>query len=191
MPIGRVKLVSRSPYSQSRAHDESKKDKEKPDAYDQRTWRHKAHYLPEAPYQIFIPAMALKFCITDAAAYLGERITGRGAATYKKHFTSGILVLDNALIDAYRDKVESVTVFANARGMRAPGPRVKRTFPIIPTWSATVDFQVVDSMITEDVFARTLAEAGKFIGLGRFRPQNGGFLGRFLVDNVEWIEDDE
>jgi hypothetical protein len=31
-----------------------------------------------------------------------------------------------------------------------------------------------------------LEEAGKFIGLGRFRPQNGGFYGRFAVAKVVW-----
>ena len=31
-----------------------------------------------------------------------------------------------------------------------------------------------------------LREAGKFIGIGRFRPRNNGYYGRFDVESVDW-----
>ena len=49
-------------------------------------------------------------------------------------------------------------------------------------------FYILDDTITEDVFKEHLEEAGKFIGIGRFRPRNNGFYGRFAVDKIEWSE---
>ena len=48
-------------------------------------------------------------------------------------------------------------------------------------------FFVLDETITEDVFLNHLTQAGQFIGIGRFRPRNNGFYGRFAVDKVEWV----
>jgi hypothetical protein len=36
------------------------------------------------------------------------------------------------------------------------------------------------------VFLRTLEAAGRFIGIGRFRPRNNGRYGRFAVENLRW-----
>ena len=38
--------------------------------------------------------------------------------------------------------------------------------------------------ITLSVFRKHLEEAGKFIGIGRFRPRNNGFYGRFEVKEI-------
>jgi hypothetical protein len=37
------------------------------------------------------------------------------------------------------------------------------------------------------VFEHHLHEAGKFIGIGRFRPRNNGFYGRFDVLGVREV----
>ena len=50
-------------------------------------------------------------------------------------------------------------------------------------------FYVLDDIITESVFAQVLRSAGLLVGLGRFRPENRGFYGRFQVDSIKWIED--
>jgi hypothetical protein len=36
------------------------------------------------------------------------------------------------------------------------------------------------------VFAEHLREAGNFIGVGRFRPEKGGYYGRYKVNGIEW-----
>ena len=52
-----------------------------------------------------------------------------------------------------------------------------------------VTFIILDDIITEDVFTQVLRSAGMLVGIGRFRPENRGFYGRFAVERVEWIED--
>ena len=44
-------------------------------------------------------------------------------------------------------------------------------------------------MITEEVFRYHLEQAGTFIGIGRFRPRNNGYYGRFKLDSMEWLSD--
>ena len=57
-------------------------------------------------------------------------------------------------------------------------------------WQGVVEFYVLDNTITPDVFEHHLKESGKFIGIGRFRPINGGFYGRFNVEKIEVQEMD-
>ena len=49
-------------------------------------------------------------------------------------------------------------------------------------------FLVLDEKVTKDIFARVLELAGSLVGIGRFRPQNRGYYGRFQVNSMEWVE---
>ena len=40
----------------------------------------------------------------------------------------------------------------------------------------------------QDVFSYHLKQAGMFIGVGTFRPRNGGYFGRFEVSKFDWSE---
>lgn len=186
MKIARVKMKSLSPYSQSRAHAEPKLDgeKESADDYERRTWRARCHTTPEG--KIYIPPMAFKHALSEAAAYLSEKIPGKRNATWTKHFLAGVLVTKGPVLDITKDEVEGEWVYAHANGQRGSGTRVMRCFPIIPQWEAEVTFVILDELINRDAFTRHIQEAGNFIGIGRFRPRNGGFLGRFSADVVEW-----
>ena len=64
--------------------------------------------------------------------------------------------------------------------------RCQKCFPKITKWSGEITFYILDETITQDVFEEHLAEAGNFIGIGRFRPRNNGYYGRFKVDKVDW-----
>ena len=185
--IATAVLVGISPMSQSRAHDEEKiDDKESPEAYDRRTWRSKAHFDP-VTREVYIPPMALKLAIAEAARRLAIKIPGKRNATYSKNILSGVLVTSEIRLGIKVDDLQEEVVYANADGVRGSGKRVLRRFPMIPTgWQGTAEITVIDSEIPEEVVERCLVEAGNLIGLGRFRPQNGGFLGRFAVKSISW-----
>ena len=55
-------------------------------------------------------------------------------------------------------------------------------------WTARVEFHIFDDVVTKDVFQYILEQAGQFIGVGRFRPRQNGFYGRFLVTSIEWSD---
>lgn len=186
MKIATVTLTSASPYSQSKIHSAPKLEKESPADYDVRTWREKMHYDRKTD-EVFIPPMALKNALMECAQYLGEKIPGKGNATWTKHFTAGILVTEPVRLGVKRKDVESESFMCHADGKRSCGTRVLRTFPTIFEWEGKAKFHILDETITKDVFERYLVEAGKFIGVGRFRPRNGGFYGRFHVgDDLTW-----
>ena len=60
-----VHITGLSPYSSSRQHDTPKIDKERPDEYDQRTWREKL--TTAADGTVVIPAMAFKQALDKCA----------------------------------------------------------------------------------------------------------------------------
>jgi hypothetical protein len=189
--VATVHLRGISPISFGRLHetpplsgDESKAD------WEQRTFRNKAHFLPGG--ESFLPQMAIKKSIQEAAAYLSLSIPGGNSAKYTKHFLSGILVLKPGMLsldkeslkiaDA-REEVFHVSVRGNSK---AGGSRVKRHFPTFDQWETTIEVHILDGVITEAIFERVLRAAGRFIGIGRFRPANGGFYGRFEVIDIQY-----
>lgn len=187
MKTATVILESASPYSQSRlftVNEVPKLEKESAGDYDIRNWRYHQHFDKDG--NVYIPPMALKNCLMEVAQYLGEKIPGKGNATWTKHFTAGILCSEPVMLGEHKDAVECETFMCHADGKRSCGTRVPRTFPVIRSWKGTAIFYILDETITEEVFTRYLQEAGKFIGIGRFRPRQGGFYGRFAVKSVKW-----
>lgn len=184
-----VVLLGASPISMSRntEHVVPKLEKESADDYDARIWRDKAY--ANAKGEVFIQGMALKQSLDAAAKYSGEKIAGKGQKTWGPKFTSGVLVTEQPLLlDAagkpvMKSELAMEMIHANADGVRGSGKRVWRRFPMSPAdWSINVTVTVVDDEITPERLKKTLQDAGLFIGIGRFRPQKGGYLGRFTVE---------
>jgi hypothetical protein len=177
-----------SPYSQSAQHDEPMLDRESHDDYDIRTWQSKCTVNEKG--QVCIPAMALKQCIDLAAQKLGEKIPGRRGATYKSFFTSGVICNSDVPISNGKPLTPKdaamVKINANADGVRGSGRRVKRRFPVFDKWHGVAEFTIVDDIITPDVFEHHLRSSGMIVGIGRYRPGNGGSNGRFRVVKLEW-----
>lgn len=186
MRIATAALRSVAPYSQSRFHDTPKLEKEAADDYEMRTWRERLSTTDDG--RVFIPPMAFKKSLETAARFLSMQIKGRGKATYTKHFKAGVLVTDGLVLPIQAEEVPGEVFFVPADGKAGGGKRVKRKFPVIREWSGEVTYYILDDTITPDVFEAHLKEAGNFIGVGRFRPENGGFYGRYAVDAVSWSE---
>lgn len=180
-----AKLTSVSPYSQSRHYldDVPELPKESKEDYEERTWMHRCHVIDG---NVFIPPMSFKNALSEVAKYLAMRIPGKGKSTYTKHFEAGVLCIEPVILDVKHADVKGEWYFVPASGRRGDGKRVSKKFPVIPEWSAEVVFQILDETITEDVFYQHLEQAGKFIGIGRFRPRNNGFYGRFKIDSLKW-----
>lgn len=184
MKTATIKITSASPLTQSRKHDAPKLEKELADAYEQRTWKMKAHVNTEG--QVEIPAFSIKCAVTAAAKYMGDQIPGKGKSTWTKKFQCGLLIPANPVTDKTAADITPVTINANSDGVRGSGKRVFRTFPQLLKWSATFDVLICDEIITREVLERYLTAAGQFIGIGQYRPENGGTNGRFSVEIVRF-----
>ncbi len=184
-----VHLESVSPYSQSRHYEAEKAPKETGQEtakdLEKRTWRERCHATEDG--RIFIPPMAFKNCLSEAAKFLSLQIPGKGKATYTKHFEAGLLVVEGITLPEKKDTVAGEWLFVPADGRRGSGKRVEKCFPLIPKWSGVVQVHVLDGTISPEVFETHMKAAGNFIGIGRLRPRNNGFYGRFKVTKIEWV----
>lgn len=176
-----------SPYSQSKSYEVDKLQGEGPDDYERRTWRHRMHVDPQGI--VFIPPMAYKNALAEAAKFLSIGVPGKGKSTYTKHFEAGVLAFEPATLGVHVDDVQCERLFVPSDGRPGGGKRVYRYFPVIPAgWTADFSFCVLDDTVLQTsvegdftVFEHVLQRTGQFIGIGRFRPKNRGFYGRFAV----------
>jgi hypothetical protein len=179
-----AKLKSVSPLQYNRHYNVDKLERELANAYEQRTWRERAHVNEDG--RCIIPPMMFKNCIAEAAKYMSIQIPGKGKSTYTKHFEAGVLVVEPLLLPMKKDELERLDLFVPADGRRGSSTRVEKCFPIVQKWEGEVPFLIFDEIITEDVFLKHLEAAGQFIGIGGFRPRNNGYFGRFQVIDVKW-----
>lgn len=180
-------IVGDAPYSQSRKHDLPAPTgvKANSDEHDMLFWREKANYNLETG-EIYIPAMALKQALDSVAQRLNEKIPGKGHSTFTKVFRTSVLSADDVPLGVSKDDVAMIAISANSNGVRGSGSRVTRRFPIIPKWSGVARYVVFDDELSAEVVERYIRASGLYIGVGRFRPDNGGTNGRFHVEKFEW-----
>lgn len=187
MIIATVELESIAPYSQSRNYTTPPRgSKELHKDYEERTWRERLHVNKDG--FVFMPPMAFKNCVAEIAKFLSVQVPGKGKATWTKNFEAGILVTEGPVLPIKKEDVQGEWLFLPADGKRGSGKRVWKCYPLILEWKVTVIFYIVDELITEEVFTYHLNQAGQLIGLGRFRPRQNGFYGRFKVNKVDWQE---
>lgn len=177
-----------SPYSQSAEHEVPFLDRESHEDRDIRTWRQKCTVNKDG--QVCVPAMALKQSIDTSAFKLGEKIPGRRGATFKSFFASGFFCDGDVPISNGKpltpNDASCVKISAHSTGKRGSGSRVPRRFPQFDRWHGVAEFTIVDDVITEAVFEAHVRAAGIIVGIGRFRPENGGTNGRFKPVKFEW-----
>ena len=195
MLIVSARLKGISPISFSAPIQSPKKEGEKNDAYEERTWRERAHV--NAQGFVFIPPTALKNCLSEMAKYRSDSVPGMGKKTYTAFVEAGIMVTDPIiLLDAKGtpvkpDRMGCDHLFVPADGKRGGGKRVWKKFPVLNEWSAEVTFYILEQVLINDIkrVQSYLEQAGKFIGMGRFRPRNNGFYGRWTVEHFETVEE--
>lgn len=183
-----LKSTANSPYSQSRYIQTPRGDKETARDHEDRCWRERMHVNNSG--NVVIPPMCFKNCLSEAAKYLSIQIPGKGKSTYTKHFEAGVLVVKPVVLPVKAADVPGEWLFVPSDGTRGGSKRVEKCFPLIREWEGEVEYIIYDDTITEEVFQRVLIEAGRFVGIGRFRPRNNGYYGRFDVANIEWASEE-
>lgn len=186
MKLCEAKLRGVTPYSQGRHITADKLEGELDKAYEERTWRERLHVNQDG--NVYIPPMAFKNCIAEIAKFLGTKIEGKRGATWTKHFEAGIAVFDPLVLPLKKEDIPGEWLFVPSDGKRGGQRRVDRCFPVIHQWEGIVTFHILDDIITEKIFRQHLEKAGMFIGIGRFRPKNNGYYGRFEVVSMEWVD---
>ncbi len=188
MPItATFRIKGISPYSQSRPHLEEQEPNEGHDDYRKRTWRNHLHVDKDG--MVIIPPSSIKNCISEAAKFLNIQVPGKGKATYTKHVEAGVACIKPVELGTRAADVQSETLFLPADGRRGSGKRIWKQYPFIPEWDGDVELIVLDETVLQTsrssgnpVLQDIVEGAGQFIGLGRFRPRNNGYYGRFTIE---------
>jgi hypothetical protein len=175
-----------APYTQSRKYDEPKNEGESPEDYDRRCWRFHQHVKNGT---VHIPSRAIHSALIAAGKYSKRQIPGQGKATWTQKFAAGIALLEDIDLGFDPEQTAYIDIYAHADGNPKSGRRVMRRFPTNPKWRGEFDVHILDPIITEEVFTEMLETAGMFVGVGQYRPENGGNNGRFEVVSVNWQED--
>jgi hypothetical protein len=191
MQVFNVKIQGVTPYSQSKHYEVERLQGEGADDYAQRTWRHHMHVNKDG--EVLIPPGAFKVCLSETAKYMNISIPGKNKNTYTKHFEAGIQIAKPIELGIHATDVPCEKLFLPSNGQRGSGTRVWKYYPLIDNWEGTVQILVLDQtvlQISKTTGATVLEDvcrgAGQFVGLGRFRPRNNGYYGRFNV--VEIVE---
>jgi len=186
MKMAQVEIKGTSALSMSKYIQAERKPKELHQDYEERCWRERIHRNKEG--KVIIQPMMLVKSVQGGAAFNGTLIPGRGKERYKKHFLAGVRCNQVIVLDLHYEDVERETYLVPSDGKTGGTTRVVKHFPVIDEWGGIITFYILDDIITRDVFQETLNVAGQLVGIGRFRPERGGFYGCYNADILEWKE---
>lgn len=122
------------------------------------------------------PAVHIEKAMQESAKKI--RIKGAGKASYSKLF-GAMVTVEPALIPHKNQEYGTFATTAVNNNTRPPS-RIMSYRPVIDSWS--LEFTVTaEDEIPSGVIKEALVLAGKYNGLGAWRPQKAGKFGRFEV----------
>jgi len=124
---------------------------------------------------IYQPSEHIRMSLVDAAKQLKRK---RG--TFSKVFGAGAIIVEPFEIEHETQHWE-----LDQRPVVIQKSRIVRTRPRFDKWSLSFEVEYDDTIIDREVLYEAFQIAGKFSGIGDYRPQKGGPFGRFIVTKFE------
>ncbi len=128
---------------------------------------------------IYQPATHIDRALIEAGKKI--KVKGQGKATYSKLFGSMVSVEEFEIVHK-KPKYEihkSLVVIPSTKG------RIMRYRPMFKEWA--LEFTInAEEEIPQEVIKEAFEIAGKYVGIGDWRPEKKGKFGKFQV--VEWRE---
>lgn len=128
----------------------------------------------------YLPGQNIKSALVGAG-----KLSRMGAA-----FKRGVMILDDRIKLDYpgprdAEKMFEDQKFIDCRSVVVGQSRIMRYRPKIHNWTLQVDVLFSPEMTEKESIIRAAEDAGKFVGLGDYRPEKGGTFGRFEVEVVK------
>lgn len=130
--------------------------------------------------QILLPSVYIKNSITESAKKF--KIPGQKGATYSKTVGSSVDVMPFYIKLKSDEKFEAFrisTVNPMTKG------RMMVTRPKFNKWSAAFEIILNDSQVDVSVMNEILEQAGKYVGIGDWRPEKKGMFGKFMITSFK------
>ena len=126
--------------------------------------------------KLFLPSTHFKASMVKSAT--DYKMTGR--KTYKDYVKSGIFIDETEIV---LDQQEYEIFACPVVIQRA---RVMSWRPMFKVWSCSFTMEIADEMLNETTVKEILESAGKYKGVGDFRPE----YGRFTVEQFKKLKDE-
>jgi len=129
--------------------------------------------------KICLPAVYLKNCISEASKQF--KIVGKGKSTYSKLVASTVDI-EPFMIELNAGKYEVFRISAVNPMTRG---RMMTERPKFNKWKAEFEIILNDPAVPISVINEILEHAGKYVGIGDWRPQTKGMFGKFLISSFK------
>jgi len=129
--------------------------------------------------KVMLPSVYIKNCIVEAAKQF--KIVGKGKSTYSKLVASTIDVMP-FYIDFESGKYE---VFRISAVNPMTKGRMMTERPKFNKWSASFEIILNDEAVPVSVMNEILEHAGKYVGVGDWRPEKKGMFGKFMITSFK------
>jgi len=126
-----------------------------------------------------IPSVYIKNCITEASKQF--KIVGKGKSTYSKLIASTVEIepfmihLNVGKYEVFR--ISAVNPMTKGR-MMTERPRYTK-------WIASFELILNDPAVPTSVINEVLEHAGKYVGVGDWRPEKKGIHGKFMITSFK------
>ncbi len=115
--------------------------------------------------QVFIPSTHFKGAMIKS----GVDYTYKGKKTYKEYIKAGIFILENEIILTPQEYTISNLPVVISRS------RIMRSRPEFKKWECEFTLEIADDALDYRIVKEILEMAGKYKGVGDFRPEYGRF----------------
>ena len=129
--------------------------------------------------KVCLPAVYLKNCITEASKQF--KIIGKGKSTYSKIVASTVDI-EPFMIELKSGKYEIFRISAVNPMTRG---RMMTERPKFNKWSAEFEIILNDPAVPINVINEILEQAGKYVGIGDWRPEKKGMFGKFMITSFK------
>jgi len=124
------------------------------------------------------PSTHIIGCLKKAGAKY--QIVGQGKMTYKNLMGSGAVIVDPDMIPHEKQDWE-----IDRRPVVVQRARIVRERPMLKEWALEFTIEYDENEIHKGTLKEIIDYAGRRVGIGDFRPSNGGPFGRFIVTKFE------
>lgn len=131
----------------------------------------KLYELDGVPY---IPAVYFRNCFVEASKQF--KIVGKGKSTYSKLVGATVEVMPEVIMNNHKwvvFRVPAVNPMTKGR-MMVSRPRMDK-------WGCEFEVILNDDAVSPVVIKEILEQAGKYVGIGDWRPEKKGIFGKFQV----------
>lgn len=134
--------------------------------------------------------VAMRGANIDSSIFEGAKLDKMGT-----QFKRGVQVMEDTVPLQYVGPKEINALyehgaFTDVRGVKVGAARVMRCRPRFVEWSCEISFMLDEAMIDVADFMRAAEKAGRYIGVGDFRPGKRGTCGKFSIEIVSNDETD-